>query len=359
MAWCLRSLECGESMKYLYVQLDLIELALTYARNQIDLAHSEMNKLAGARFDSANVRDSSSQRTAEMFQCAWSTASGFRTWARSSESHNRGESSAFTQAQGNFFQNAQNTASRRANSFAYGTDLAQSQESGGNVTDGRTQHVRTAQAQGNMQAWRLGGTLHLQISIPTFGTTSGTIGLIASFSSSAQDASSIEDMASANSSSAFSNNFSASVADTIGHSEGEQHSRAEGLGERHQSSTGESHAGASGNSQGHSETHQGSDRVSHAEQQSGDQSTGQSLDHAESDARDFADQVATSYRRRWSQIFDSLQMMYQDVLAQIKEFELVLRAQRGYTIKTMARLPAHPATCLPRPIGQPAYGRLR
>lgn len=83
---CFHGDKCSvPELAYLYVQRDLIDLALMFSRNQVDLANSTFRSEATSVYDNEEWRYSKAQRTAQSTGCSWSEATASQNFRRDSE----------------------------------------------------------------------------------------------------------------------------------------------------------------------------------------------------------------------------------------------------------------------------------
>lgn len=88
----LMSQSCTPELQYLNSQLELIALAQGFTRNMIDETHRNSSSRAQDKFDSANYRDTQSQRTGQGTSASWSKATAFQQFQRDSAQHARNQS---------------------------------------------------------------------------------------------------------------------------------------------------------------------------------------------------------------------------------------------------------------------------
>jgi hypothetical protein len=97
---------------------------------------------------------------------------------------------------------------------------------------------------------------------------------------------------------------------------------------------------------GHGETHTGSDQAGHSEGQSGSKSVGTGHSHSETTGVGSMRSTASSDKRHWSQISESLARMWRDTLNEIQNEIRIAGASLGVGIGRIARPNAAPR-CTP------------
>lgn len=323
--------ECAPSLRVHYTRLRLIDRALAYTRNQIDIAQARGESEGKEDFKASNFRDSKSERFSQMDSCSWRSATGFRNFRRNAESHDRASSVGFAETVGNFFNNSTAGSSRSASSWFYNRSKNDAIAQGGNTMNGLTTSSRGAAGQGTATSFTIGAMINMQVTAPTLGTTTGTLGNFTSGGSRQSASDSVSEMDANVNSNAFANAFS--TGSGIGGSQGRGRSSSQSVqtGERHATGEGQSSASSSGTGSAHSEAHSQNDMSGHGERTATGSSSAHGTSHSESETSGANDSVSTSLKRYWSQIFDALQAMREQALAMIEEITRRMNAnQRPY-----------------------------
>jgi hypothetical protein len=86
--WCMTA-DCRADIHYLQAQLGVIDYAMLYARNQIDLANSRENSYGESVSTATSVRDTEGTRSSAYNKCGWSSATSWQQFERNSAQHDR------------------------------------------------------------------------------------------------------------------------------------------------------------------------------------------------------------------------------------------------------------------------------
>ncbi len=122
-AWTLSN-GCNQNVKLLKMRLRLIELAQAFTRNMIDTASASGSHRSNDKFDSANYRDTQSQRTGQGTSAAWSKATTFQQFQRDSAQHARSQSDSTSDTTGKASSYLWDRSQRVGNGWAHSYNFA-------------------------------------------------------------------------------------------------------------------------------------------------------------------------------------------------------------------------------------------
>ena len=427
--WCMTR-DCRADMHYLQAQLGVIDYAMLYARNQIDLANSRQSSYGESVSTASSARDTEGTRSSAYNKCGWSNATSWQQFERNSAQHDRARADSVSSSNAASEATSWDRGRQAAQGWATSWDDALSTSDATATTEARSSDVRNSNASSGTPAWDGSGTIDtgsfdIQFTPPSFDITFPPLNFgfdPGSFSiddTIENDYSNpgpkfpfcgdennpceplasmgrgwnvnytvqlsipgISATASWGSGGNFRQSFICSSGRTSGTGIAWSESNATSLDEAQSDGESTAHdenstqhdahrrasnfadsdsagsASARGIMRSRGETDSGADSAGHQEQSA----TGTSLQHgvsySESDATSYDDSTGTSEARYWSQIFRSLQDMWQRVLNEIQQAEHAYHASapalRGLISATWAQpccdgIPPSYMTVRPRP----------
>lgn len=392
--WCMTA-GCRPDLHYLKAQLGIIDYAMLYARNQIDLSNSRQNSYGESKSKSDSERDSAGTREARYVKCGWSTATSWQQFQRNSEQHDRGRSDSATAASGASSASSWDRSKQKSEGWAHTWANSVSASDAQTDSQARAFDMRTSESQSGTPGWDGSGNVDpwsfsIEVDPPTFSIdwpplqfnyTIGSISIIAANDdyynpgpvkphcgddetpwcdmipsygrgwsnrySLTISLPTVEGSTSWGSGENFQQSFvcshgktygaglswSETIGATVDTASGDSANISLDKGEtqhdahRSGSSYSDSDSAGSSSLRGimHSlgETDSGADSAGHSEQSSTGTSAQHSKSWAQSDGSSYDDSVTTGEARYWSQIFRSLNDMWQRVLGEITQAERI------------------------------------
>jgi len=428
--WCI-SRDCRPDVHYLQAQLGVIDLAMLYARNQIDMVNSRENSYGESTSTAASERDDEGTRNSTYRKCGWSQATSWQQFQRNSAQHDRARSDSTSTSDAASHATSWDRGRQAAQGWATSWDDALSTSDAQATTTARSSDTRSSQSSSGTPAWMGGadvnpGDAYLIFEKPTFDiewipfhidfepgsvsiddlvnndynnpgeklpfcgdedspceplasygrgwnanytlsltlpdmSTSVTWGNGGNFRqsficSSGRTSGTGIAWSEAN---ATATDESQSDGAATGHDENSTQHDAHRRADSFSNSDSEGSASSRGIMRSLGETDSGADSAAHSEQSSAGTSAQTGRSWSESNANSYDDTTNTSEARYWSQIFASLNDMWQRVLSEIEQAEHIYKASApalsgllGVTIAQPCcdgRVPHH-MTVRPRPV---------
>lgn len=427
--WCMTA-DCRADIHYLQAQLGVIDYAMLYARNQIDLANSRENSYGESVSTASSQNDTEGTRSSAYKKCGWSNATSWQQYERNSAQHDRERSDSVSTANAASEATSWDRGRQSAQGWAVSWDNALATSDATATTQARSSDVRDSQSSSGTPAWDGSGSIdtgHFDIEFtpPSFDIDFPPLSFTfdpGSFSIDdtidndysnpgphlpfcGDEDSPCEPLASmgrgwnvnytvqlsipgisATASWGSGGNFRQSFICSSGRTSGtgiawsesnatsldEAQSDGESTAHDENSTQHDAHrrasnfadsdsagsASARGIMRSRGETDSGADSAGHQEQSATGTSLQHGLSYSESNATSYDDSTGTSEARYWSQIFRSLQDMWQRVLNEIQQAEHAYHASapalRGLISATWAQpccdgIPPSYMTVRPRP----------
>ncbi len=429
--WCI-SRDCRPDVHYLQAQLGVIDLAMLYARNQIDMVNSRENSYGESTSTAASERDDEGTRNSTYRKCGWSQATSWQQFQRNSAQHDRARSDSTSTSDAASHATSWDRGRQAAQGWATSWDDALSTSDAQATTTARSSDTRSSQSSSGTPAWKGDGNVdpgddavatlvppipHIELIPFSFDVEPGSLTLDDPVNSDyvnpnpqlpfcGDENNPCEPLASygrgwnANYSLTFSipsvsstvswgnaGNFrqsficssgrtsgtgiawseanatatdeSQSDGAATGHDENSTQHDAHRRADSFSNSDSEGSASSRGIMRSLGETDSGADSAAHSEQSSAGTSAQTGRSWSESNANSYDDTTNTSEAHYWSQIFASLNDMWQRVLSEIEQAEHIYKASApalsgllGVTIAQPCcdgRVPHH-MTVRPRPV---------
>lgn len=155
IAWTISCSNCYNGCSPIfYARLFLLELAMNYARNKVDVVTARGTQVAHSQYIMRARRESKGQRTSQSTACTWANATSFQWFNR--QSHESDRDNSYTKADAShWFLNVgsdRSTEMARSNSQSIDSTLATSVGSGASRTDHFSR--RTSEANDGTPTWR-------------------------------------------------------------------------------------------------------------------------------------------------------------------------------------------------------------
>lgn len=395
--WCIAS-DCRADLHYLNAQLGVIDYAMLYARNQIDLANSRENSYGASQSVATSARDSEGTRNSAYSKCGWSNATSWQQFQRNSAQHDRARSDSVSTSDAASQATSWDRGRQAAQGWATSWDDAMSTSDAEATTTARSSDVRNSNASSGTPAWDGSGSIDtgwfdidfvppsFNITFPplnfefdpgsfsiddtidndysnpgphfpfcgdedspceplasmgrgwnvnyTVGLSVPSIQMSVSWGSGGNFRQSFICSSGRTSGTGIawseSNATSTDVAESDGASAA--HDESTNVHDAHRRADSYSNADSAGSASARGimrslgETDSGADSAGHSEQSATGTSVQHSTNYSQSDASSYDDSVSTGEARYWSQIFRSLQDMWERVLNEITQAERMYKA---------------------------------
>lgn len=174
--WCM-SRDCRADLHYLQAQMGVIDYAMLYARNQIDLANSRDNSYGVSVSTATSLRDAEGTRNSAYKKCGWSTSTSWQQFKRNSEQHDRARSDSVSTANAASEATSWDRGTQSAQGWAISWDDALSTGDAIATTQARSNDLRESEASSGTPAWDSStfdldtGNIEFNFTPPTFSLT--------------------------------------------------------------------------------------------------------------------------------------------------------------------------------------------
>lgn len=396
--WCMTR-DCRADMHYLQAQLGVIDFAMLYARNQIDIANSRESSYGESTSTAASERDDEGTRNSTYRKCGWSQATSWQQFQRNSTQHDRARSDSTSTSDAASHATSWDRGTQASQGWSTSFDDALSTSDAEATTTARSSDVRNSQSSSGTPAWKGDGNVdpgsdvninfekpafHIELIPFSFDVEPGSLTLddpvdddyvnpgphlpfcgdendpcepLASYGrgwsanysltfaipsisvtvnwgnagsfrqsficSSGQTSGTGISWSEAN---ATATDESQSDGAATGHDENSTRHDAHRRADSYSDSDSEGSASSRGIMRSLGETDSGADSAAHSEQSSAGTSAQTGRSWSESNAKSYDDTTNTSEARYWSQIFASLNDMWQRVLSEIEQAEHIYKA---------------------------------
>lgn len=156
--WCMTA-DCRADIHYLQAQLGVIDYAMLYARNQIDLANSRENSYGESVSTASSQSDTEGTRSSAYRKCGWSNATSWQQYERNSAQHDRERSDSVSTANAASEATSWDRGRQSAQGWAVSWDNALATSDATATTQARSSDVRDSQSSSGTPAWDGSGSI--------------------------------------------------------------------------------------------------------------------------------------------------------------------------------------------------------
>lgn len=347
--WRLRQVRCRADLLYLYVQYDLLMVAMGYSRNMVDTWKTRASSSQAQRYISDSSRVTEAQRTSQTASCLWAESSNYRQWQRDAQSSSRGFSTTVGSTNGNYFTDSESTSERGGNTVSMMYDFDRSVSAFRKDRHSSRYHATnnsTADGTGDVSQTTPGNdtSVHFpapgdvtgfnacdggpstsfstmdsySISIPFVGTVHWQIGNGYNDRSVAHGGGGAKVTQGSASGRTNGNSERRGAAFDFNDTTTFTKRDGKGYGENHRSGSQRGEGATSAFTQGAGQSRSGSDQSAHSQGDGSSQQTSQRVSWLKSSGSSTRSSQASTRVDYWSQIFDSYQQMLDMILDQIK-----------------------------------------
>lgn len=156
--WCMTK-DCREDQHYLQAQLGIVDFAMLYARNQIDLANSRENSIGESVSTASGERDTEGTRNSAYNKCGWSEVTSWQQFERNSAQHDRARSDSTSTSDAASHATSWDRGTQASQGWSTSFDDALSTSDAEATTTARSSDVRNSQSSSGTPAWKGDGNV--------------------------------------------------------------------------------------------------------------------------------------------------------------------------------------------------------
>ena len=157
--WCISG-DCRSDLHYLQAQREMIDFAMLYVRNQIDIANSHSDSYGESMSSASSQRDDEGTRSSAYHKCGWSNATSWQQFERNSAQHDRARSDSVTTSDAVSTATGWDRGTQAAQGWAVSWDNAVSRGDAQATNTARSSDVRNSTAGSGTPGWKGDGNVN-------------------------------------------------------------------------------------------------------------------------------------------------------------------------------------------------------